>query len=96
MAAVESRTSIKLTARSIAEHLHVIPCLKDSEGRKVTSRLGIEAAIKEYYERLFHSPMTTAAGRLLTQRLGDTLSFTPSEVRLAVELMPSGKCSGEE
>ncbi|EYB94489.1 hypothetical protein Y032_0171g328 [Ancylostoma ceylanicum] len=44
MEAAESRTSIKLTARSIAEYRQVIPCLKDSEGRKVTSRLGTEAA----------------------------------------------------
>ncbi|EYC03650.1 hypothetical protein Y032_0092g2539 [Ancylostoma ceylanicum] len=96
MEAAESRTSNKLTGRSIAEYRQVIPCLKDSEGRKVTSRLGMEAAIKEYYERLFHSPMTTAPSRLLTQRFEDTLPFTPSEVRHAGELMPSGKCSGED
>ncbi|EYB95132.1 hypothetical protein Y032_0163g3472 [Ancylostoma ceylanicum] len=56
----------------------------------------MEAAIKEYYERLFHSSMTTAPGRLLSQRLEDTIPFTPSEVRHAVELMPSGKCNGED
>ncbi|EYB96963.1 hypothetical protein Y032_0145g2508 [Ancylostoma ceylanicum] len=96
MAAAESRNGIKLTARSIAEYRHVIPCLKDSEGRKVKSPLGMEAAIEEYYERLLHSSMTTAPARLLTERLGDTLPFTPSEVRQAAELMPSGKCSGED
>ncbi|EYC00678.1 hypothetical protein Y032_0113g347 [Ancylostoma ceylanicum] len=80
MTAAESRTSIKLTARNIAECRHVIPCLKESEGRKVTSRLGMEATVEKYYERLLHSFMTTSPGRLLTQRLEDTLPFTPSEV----------------
>ncbi|EYB99908.1 hypothetical protein Y032_0119g835 [Ancylostoma ceylanicum] len=64
IAAAESRTSIKLTARRIAEYRHVIPCQMNSEGRKVTSRLGMEAAIKGYYERLFHPSMTTALRRL--------------------------------
>ncbi|KIH66398.1 hypothetical protein ANCDUO_03275 [Ancylostoma duodenale] len=49
MAAAESRTSIKLSARSIAEYRHIIRCLKDSEGKKVTSQIGMEAVIKEYY-----------------------------------------------
>ncbi|KAL6731435.1 hypothetical protein Aduo_002302 [Ancylostoma duodenale] len=96
MAAAESRTSIKLAARNIAEYRHVIQCLKDSEGKKITSQLGMEAVIKEYYERLFHSSMATTPGRMLTPRLENTLPFTPSEVRHAVESMPSGKCSGED
>ncbi|KAL6723361.1 hypothetical protein Aduo_018373 [Ancylostoma duodenale] len=94
MAAAESRTSIRLAARNIAEYRHVIPCLKDSEGKKITSRLGMEAVIKEYYERLFRSSTATAPGRMLTPRLENTLPFTPSEVRHALESMPSGKCSG--
>ncbi|KIH64069.1 hypothetical protein ANCDUO_05624, partial [Ancylostoma duodenale] len=79
MAAAESRTSIKLAARNIAEYRHVIPCLKDSEGKKITSRLGMEAVIKEYYERLFRSSMATTPGGMLTPRLENTLPFTPSE-----------------
>ncbi|KIH44806.1 hypothetical protein ANCDUO_25165 [Ancylostoma duodenale] len=47
MAAAESRTSTKLAARNIAEYRHVIPCLKDSGSKKITSRLGMEALIKE-------------------------------------------------
>ncbi|KIH60839.1 reverse transcriptase [Ancylostoma duodenale] len=96
MTAAESRTRIKLAARNIAEYRHVIPCSKDSEGKKITSRLGTEAVIKEYYERLFRSSMATAPGRMLTPLLENTLPFTPSEVRHAVESMPSGKCSGED
>ncbi|KIH69139.1 hypothetical protein ANCDUO_00520, partial [Ancylostoma duodenale] len=79
MAAAESRTSIRLAARNIAEYRHVIPCLKDSEGKKITSRLGMEAVIKEYYERLFRSSTATAPDRMLTPRLENTLPFTPSE-----------------
>ncbi|KIH50094.1 hypothetical protein ANCDUO_19830 [Ancylostoma duodenale] len=57
----------------------------DSEGKKITSRLGMEAVIEEYYERLFRSSVATAPGRMLTPRLENTLPFTPSEVRHAVE-----------
>ncbi|KIH68860.1 hypothetical protein ANCDUO_00803 [Ancylostoma duodenale] len=84
VAAVESHTSIKLTARSIAQYRNVIPCLTDSEGRKVTSRFGMEAAIKEYYERLFRSIMPKAPGRMLTPHLENNLSFTPSKSRCLV------------
>ncbi|KAL6727183.1 hypothetical protein Aduo_009080 [Ancylostoma duodenale] len=56
----------------------------------------MEAVIEEYYERLFRSSVATAPGRMLTPRLENTLPFTPSEVRHAVESMPSGKCSGED
>ncbi|KIH68571.1 hypothetical protein ANCDUO_01092 [Ancylostoma duodenale] len=95
LAVAESRTSIKLAARSIAKYRHVIPCLKDSVGKKVTSRLGMEAVIKEY-ERLFCSSIATAPSRMFTPRLENTFPFTPSEVRHAMESMPSGKCSGED
>ncbi|KAL6731509.1 hypothetical protein Aduo_002365 [Ancylostoma duodenale] len=64
MTAAESRTRIKLAARNIAEYRHVIPCSKDSEGKKITSRLGTEAVIKEYYERLFRSSMATAPAQI--------------------------------
>ncbi|EYC39066.1 hypothetical protein Y032_0678g1449 [Ancylostoma ceylanicum] len=94
MATAESGTSIKLTTRSMAEYCHVVPCMKESECENVTPRLGMKAVIEEYCERLFHSSMTTASARMLAQRLEDTLYVTPSEVRQAVQSMPSGKCSG--
>ncbi|KAL6726285.1 hypothetical protein Aduo_008273 [Ancylostoma duodenale] len=56
----------------------------------------MEAVVKEYYEQLFRSTVATAPGRMLTSRLENTLPFTPSEVRHAVESMPSGKCNGED
>ncbi|KIH64312.1 hypothetical protein ANCDUO_05376 [Ancylostoma duodenale] len=56
----------------------------------------MEVVTKEYYERLPHSSMATAPGRMLTPRLENTLPFTPSEVRHTVESMPSQKCSGED
>ncbi|KIH59616.1 hypothetical protein ANCDUO_10145 [Ancylostoma duodenale] len=40
--------------------------------------------------------MPLAPGRMLTPRLENTLPFTPSEVRHAVESMPSGKCSTKD
>ncbi|KAL6727228.1 hypothetical protein Aduo_009123 [Ancylostoma duodenale] len=40
--------------------------------------------------------MTTAPGEKLTPRLKDTIHFTSSEVRHAIESMPTGKSSGDD
>ncbi|KIH45481.1 hypothetical protein ANCDUO_24478 [Ancylostoma duodenale] len=61
----------------MAEYRQVIPCLKNSEGKKVTSRLSVEAAVRKTYERLFRSSTTTAPGRMLKPLLKGTLPFTP-------------------
>ncbi|KAL6733772.1 hypothetical protein Aduo_004393 [Ancylostoma duodenale] len=56
----------------------------------------MEAVINEYYEWLFRSSIPAAHGGMLTPRLESTLRFTSSEIRHAVESMPSGKRSGED
>ncbi|EYB85833.1 hypothetical protein Y032_0290g1548 [Ancylostoma ceylanicum] len=96
-AAAESRASVKTTARSIAEYHQTIPCLKDSKGEKVTSRYGMETLIKEYYEELFRSSTPAAHIEIpLLERRYSILSFTSSEIRHAVDLMPNGRCGGED
>ena len=94
LAAAESRRSIKMTARDLAEYRSSIPSLKTASGERVMSRLRIEEEMKQFYSSLFHSlhppvPRPSSPPNSIAP-------FLVSEVRSAVESIPSGKAPGED
>ena len=95
LTAATSRKSIKKAARSISEHRETIPCLKAPDGTRVTSRIGIEKIMREYYTDLFKSN-NPIPSRAPSAPLQPPLEFLVSEVRNAVESIPPGKAPGED
>ena len=93
--AAEGHRSIKKTSRKLCQGRDIMAEVLDPDGITVTSRSAIERTVRDFYTELYKKDFPPGPPRPISP--SDHLpAILPSEVRLAIEQLQSGRAPGKD